>query len=221
MTQGQLSEDAPAARLFPQFGGELYDMLDTEVQGLTDQQLDWNSDRWGWSEWSIRRQVSHMVAFIRNWLLNRWGSQLFPQGTAHLGRLADFPLSPLGSYLDESKFWSLADLLEEIKASMELVQHVLSNETVGSMRSKEVSAPGTSEFWQMAVSAHPVGMRRDPENPELIRLTLETTLRHLYYEYVTHLYNIQRLKRAQGLTAAAQVPSEGYWVLPEWDRSEP
>ena len=37
MTQEQLSEDAPAARLFPQFGPELYDMLVAEVQGLTDQ----------------------------------------------------------------------------------------------------------------------------------------------------------------------------------------
>ena len=56
MTQEQLSEDAPAARLFPQFGGELYDMLGSEVQGLTDQQLDWTSDTWEWSNWSIRRR---------------------------------------------------------------------------------------------------------------------------------------------------------------------
>ena len=221
MTQEQLSEETPASRLFPQFGPELYDMLDSEVKGLTDQQLDWQSDTWEWSNWCIRRQVSHMVTFVRNWLLNRWGDQLFPEGTAHLGRLAEFSLSSAGSYLDESRFWSLTDLMEEIDASLKLAQHVLSGETVGSMRLKEVSVPGTSEFWRMATAAHSVGLQRDPKDPEVIRLTLETTFRHMYFEYITHMYNIQRLKRAQGLSAAAQVPSEGYWVLPDWDRSEP
>ena len=216
MTQEQLSEDTPAARLFPQFGPELYDMLGSEVEGLTDQQLDWHSDRWEWSKWNIRHQVRHMVSFIRNWLLNRWSDQLFPQGTAHLGHLSDFPQG-----LDESRFWSLTDLLEQIDTSMKLAQHVLSSETVGSMRLKEVSVPGANAFWRMAAPAHSVGFQPDPKDPELIRLTLETTFRHLYYEYTTHMYNIQRLKRAQGLSTTAQIPSEGYWVLPDWDRSEP
>ena len=35
------------------------------------------------------------------------------------------------------------------------------------------------------------------------------------------MYNIHRLKRAQGLAATVEIPSEGYWVLPNWDRSEP
>jgi hypothetical protein len=34
------------------------------------------------------------------------------------------------------------------------------------------------------------------------------------------MYNIQRLKRAQGLEAAIDLPFEGYWALPDWDRSE-
>ncbi len=42
-----------------------------------------------------------------------------------------------------------------------------------------------------------------------------------YFEIITHVYNIQRLKRAQGLSPAVEVPKECYWVLPEWDRSEP
>ena len=221
MTQEQLSENTGAVRLFPQFGPELYDMLNSEVKGLTDEQLDWQSDQWEWSKWSIRRQVSHMVTFIRNWLLNRWGDQVFPQGTAHLGRLAEFTPSPAGSYLDESRFWSLSDLMAEIDGSMEVAQQVLASETVGSMRLKEVSVPGTSDFWRMATSAHSVGMQPDSNNPENIRLTLETTFRHMYYEYITHMYNIQRIKRAQGLSATVQIPSEGYWVLPQWDRSEP
>ena len=221
MTQEQLSEDTPAARLFPQFGSGLYDMLDSEVKGLTDQQLDWHSDRWEWSKWSTRRQVSHMVTFIRIWLLKIWGDQLFPQGTAHLVELADFSVSSTGPFLDESRFWSLTDLLEQIDGSMKLAQRVLSSETVGSMRLKEVSVPGASEFWREAAPAHSVGFQPDPNDPELLRLTLETTFRHIYYEYTTHMYNIQRLKRAQGLSTTVHIPSEGYWVLPDWDRSEP
>jgi hypothetical protein len=46
-------------------------------------------------------------------------------------------------------------------------------------------------------------------------------LRHLYFEEVTHLYNVQRLKRAQGLPTVVVVPRVGYWVLDGWDRSEP
>ena len=52
-------------------------------------------------------------------------------------------------------------------------------------------------------------------------LTLEATFRHLYFEIITHLYNIQRLKRAQGLTTRVEIPYEGYWALPDWDRTEP
>jgi hypothetical protein len=221
MTQEQLSEDTPGDRLFPQFGQELYDMLGSEAEGLTDHQLDWQSDDWEWSKWSIRLQVSHMVSFIRNWLLIRWGDQLFPQGTAHLGQLADFPQSSSGPFLDESRSWSLSELMEEIDRAMKLAQHVLSGETVATLRLKEVSVPGTSEFWRMAGAAHSVGFNPDPNDPEKILLTLETTFRHLYYEYTTHMYNIQRLKRAQGLSAATQIPAEGYWVLPHWDQSEP
>jgi hypothetical protein len=46
---------------------------------------------------------------------------------------------------------------------------------------------------------------------------LEGTGRHLYFEALTHLYNIQRLKRAQGLSAGIDLPRVGYYVLPGWD----
>ena len=46
-------------------------------------------------------------------------------------------------------------------------------------------------------------------------------MRHIYFEETTHLYNIQRLKKAQGLTAVVDVPRVGYWVVDGWDRSEP
>ena len=39
-------EAAPAVALFPQFESDLYQMVSNEVQGLTDAQLDFESDRW-------------------------------------------------------------------------------------------------------------------------------------------------------------------------------
>ena len=46
-------------------------------------------------------------------------------------------------------------------------------------------------------------------------------MRNIYFEETTHLYNIQRLKRAQGLATAVEVPRVGYWVVEGWDTSEP
>ena len=220
MTNQPLPDHTPATELFPQFQRDLLLMVSREVAGLTDEQLDWQSDQWEWSQWSTRRQVSHMAAFVQSWLLRRWGEQLFPQGTAYLGPLGEFSPAPPGPWLEESKFWTLPDLLEQVQVSMRLAQHVLEGETVGSMRTKEVSAPGTSDFWELATPAHSTGLRPDPANDGYMLLTLEATFRHLYYEFTTHMYNIQRLKRAQGLTAIVEVPAEGYWVLPQWDKSE-
>jgi hypothetical protein len=57
MAQSQLSDDAPATMLFPQFESALYNMITTEIAGLTEEQLDFESARWKWSEWSIRRNL--------------------------------------------------------------------------------------------------------------------------------------------------------------------
>ena len=51
-------------------------------------------------------------------------------------------------------------------------------------------------------------------------MQLEATMRHIYFEEVTHLFNVQRLKRAQGLQTVSDVPEVGYWTLDGWDRSE-
>jgi hypothetical protein len=52
-------------------------------------------------------------------------------------------------------------------------------------------------------------------------MTLEATLRHIYFEETIHLSNIQRLTRAQGLSTVVGVPRGGYWVVDGGDRSEP
>ena len=70
------------------------------------------------------------------------------------------------------------------------------------------------------IQAHPNGVT-PAEEPDKLVITLEATFRHMYFEETTHLYNIQRLKRAQGLPTVVEVPRVGYWILDDWDRSEP
>ena len=67
--------------------------------------------------------------------------------------------------------------------------------------------------------AHPSGDTQT-DQPGTSLITLEWTMRHIYFEETTHLYNIQRLKRAQGLSTVVEVPEVGYWVIDGWDRSE-
>ena len=73
-------DDTPATSLFPRFREELYGWVTSEIKGLSAEHLDFDSDRWGWSGWSIRRQVSHLASGDYRWFLLRWGPQLFPQG---------------------------------------------------------------------------------------------------------------------------------------------
>ena len=220
MAELELPDDAPATALFPQFESQLYHMISTEVDDLTDTQLDFDSDKWEWSKWSIRRNLSHMAGGQFRWLLLRWGQQLFPEGLPYEEDL-DSLISP-SQYrgLDETHYWELDAILAKLRQSLELSHRVLSKETVGSLRTKEIKTDNTPQ-WQWFSQAHPRGMRADSEDPSQGYITLEATFRHRYFEFTTHLYNIQRLKRAQGLTSKVEIPFVGYWALPGWDRSEP
>ena len=49
MTDEKFPEDRSATALFPQFDAEIYRMISAEVEGLTESQLDFQSERWEWS----------------------------------------------------------------------------------------------------------------------------------------------------------------------------
>jgi hypothetical protein len=220
MVEQQLPDDAPATSLFPQYESDLYQMIAGEVEGLTDQQLDFESDRWEWSKWSIRRNLSHMASGDFRWLVVRWGDQLFPEGPPDIEDLDSIVNSPFDRRLDETRYWAVADILKRLREGLDLSKYILSRETVASIQEKEIPNSRTG-LWTSCSAVHPRGVRPDPNNPDQVFISLEATFRHRYYEYTTHLYNIQRLKRAQGLPSRVQIPFEGYWALPDWDRSEP
>jgi hypothetical protein len=220
MAESDIPNSAPATALLPQFESELYRMISSEVEGLSDEQLDFETDKWEWSKWSIRRNLSHVASGDFRWLLLRWGPLLFPNGLPEIPGLNNIMNSPYDRRLDEVAYWEVASILAVLRRGLELCQSVLAGETVATLRSKELRFDDSGN-WAVFAQAHPRGIRWDTDDPSQVYITLEATLRHRVFEHTTHLYNIQRLKRAQGLTPRVEIPFEGYFALPTWDRSEP
>lgn len=217
MTQQIVPDDAQGNVLFPEYAA-LYDLIAREIEGLTDEQLDFTSGNWAWAEWSIRRQLSHMANVIYGWLVIRWGNILFPQDHPIEGEKG-WTASGFSPRLDETQDWEVSVILHKLRDAMTLAQQVLTGHTVGFLR-HHTYLRGFPAHWHLMIQAHPTGVTPAEEADKLV-MTLEATFRHMYFEELTHLYNIQRLKRAQGLATVVEVPRAGYWVLEGWDRSEP
>ncbi len=125
MAQRELPGNAPATARFPQFQSQIYQMVAAEVSGLTDQQLDFESERWEWSKWSIRRNLSHMASGDVRWLWNRWGAQLFPDGLPDGEELDSLMASPFDRRLDENLYWEPEAILEKLRLGLDLCLRVL------------------------------------------------------------------------------------------------
>ncbi len=214
MTTPRISDNSPGTLSFPEYKG-LYALIVSEVEGLDAAHLDFISDRWSWSGWSIRRQLDHVASIIYRWLLLRWGKTLFP----HDGPLYGFTQPDYDNRIDERPYRELPEIMEKLRHGIDLAQSVLRNHTVGFLRSHTYTYP-TDEYTDVIRRAHPIGLTVSGDGlTELI--TIEATFQHIYFEAITHLYNIQRLKRAQGLATVVNLPRVGYWILEGWDRSEP
>ena len=213
----QTADDAPGSVLFPEYA-TLYDLITPEVDGLSDEQLDFQSDRWEWSKWSVRIQLSHMAALTYRWLAVRWGETLFPDGehgVEDLSVIAD----AADRGLDSSRRLEVGDIMTRLEEGINLAQRVLDGRSVGFLRGHTLFREGqASSGSQITMKAHRSGVTQTAGGSVW---TLEATMRHVYYEEITHLYNIQRLKRAQGLPTVVEVPRVGYWVVEGWDTSEP
>jgi hypothetical protein len=218
VTIREARSDDPGTVLFPEYDG-LYELISREVEGLTEAQLDFSSTQWEWAEWSIRRQVSHMAFACYYWLLVRLGHILFPDGQHGIDDVPGLTASGFDRRLDERRYWELPVLLAQLQGALALVQRVLTERHVGFLRSQTYQRDFPAS-WRLMLQAHPTGLTPSADGQQLT-MTMEALLRHLYFEETTHLYNIQRLKRAQGLPTVVEVPRVGYWVLDGWDRSEP
>ena len=107
---------------------------------------------------------------------------------------------------------------------IEIANRVISENSVEFLRERFIRRDPTPQWLSMS-RAHPWGVtvEETAEKGDMAAgtMSLEATLRHIYFEEITHLYNIQRLKKAQNLRTVVDVPKVGYWTLEDWDRSEP
>ena len=219
----EISNNSLGIELFPEFK-TLYALISSEVNGLDDAQLDFTSEKWGWSEWSIRMQLSHMASLIPRWLVARWGQETFPDGNHGLGNLTPIVDSPSDRRLDDEVFRDIADIMNMLNKCIGVANRVLSEKPVKFLRERSIRRDPTPQWLSMS-RAHPRGVTIEgtPQKGEMAAgtMSLEATFRHIYFEEITHLYNIQRLKKAQGLPSFVDIPKVGYWTLDDWDRSEP
>ena len=206
MAEQSIADSSPGSALFPEYE-TLYDLIAAEVQGLTEVELDFVSDRWEWSKWSIRHQLSHMASVIYRWMLIRWVDTLFPDGGHGVQDIRGLAQSEFDRRMDENQYWDLPVILEQLRDGIGLVRRVLADRDVAFLRNHTVQTDLSSES-DLVIKAHPTGYTVSRETEKVI-WNLEATMRHVYFEEITHLYNIQRLKRAQSIPATVDLPRVG------------
>lgn len=217
MIDDVITESSPGSDLFPEYD-TLYDLISNEVVGLSDQQLDFRSEQWSWADWSIRVQLSHMASLIYRWVVIRWGDTLFPDGSHGIDNLDLIANSDFDRRMDDNVYHDVSDILKKLEEGIDLVQRILSERNVGFLRSHTL-VQDQSPQWALMIKAHPTGITPCRE-PDKGLMQLEASLRHIYFEEITHLFNIQRLKRAQGVNIKSNLPQVGYWTIDGWDISE-
>ena len=207
-----------ARPLFPLFETYL-SMVLQEVEGMGEKETDWISPYWGWSGWSIKDNLSHVASHLFRWYILRWGSQLFPHGLP-FARDIHYLAGLESRRLDRIKWGTMEKILCKLEQSLELIKHILDRESPSSIFTKTIIQGNPGSYGRIA-GRYPGTQYKDPEVPKLWHLTLAGTLHHSEGELVTHLFNVQRLKLAQGLQATTDLPNIGYWTLPDWDKSMP
>ncbi len=217
MTNQPITDESPGSALFPEFD-TLYELIANEVEGLTDEHLDWTSEEYGWAEWSIRMQLSHMASLIYRWLILRWGDVTFPNGEHGVEDVEGLAASPFDRRMDETKYYELPVILTKLQEGVDLARRVLGERNVGFLRAHSVTVT-LNESWGLMIKAHPTAVT-PTEDSSTVTMLMEGSIRHVYFEEITHLFNIQRLKRAQGLPTVSELPKVGYWILDGWDTSE-
>ena len=196
----------------------LYKLIEEEVKNLKSNQLDWTSSKFDWSEWSIRRQIGHMTSLLYRWMFIRCGELLDPNKDHDIDNLEALAMSNYDRSVDENIFADFNLLLSKLREGIGLASKILENHPVHYMKNETVEY-NLGPHWSIMIKAHPTGFNFS-QDPSQGKMSLEAVFRHMYFEEITHLYNIQRLKRAQNLPTISNIPKVGYWILEEWDRSE-
>ena len=215
------SAKSPLLRtLFPSYW-RVDSLIRDEVVELSDEVLDWTSDRWGWSLWSIRQQTSHMVSVPLRWLIGMWGDQIFgdewPVSQEHYDSLNS---KEFDRRLDDRVFWEIEDILGALDEVIGISRQVLVDTTIARARSIRVERR-VHEQWKLMRTVHPDGVSENPETGEMSVMDLVATFRHIQNEFYTHLFNVQRAKVALGIEPIVKLPDAGYHTASDWDSEVP
>jgi hypothetical protein len=206
--------------LFPDYW-RIDSLVRAEVIELSDEVLDWTSDRWGWSGWSIRQQASHMASVPLRWVIGRWGDQLFGDDLPMSNeRFAAFDSSKFDRRLDDSVYWKIEDILGAMDEAIGISRRVLIDTSIEKARSMVVYRTPT-EQWELMRTVHPDGISANPETGKMTGMDLVATFRHILNEFYTHLFNVQRAKIALGIEPIVKLPDAGYHTAAGWDSDLP
>jgi len=196
--------------------------IETEIAGLTDDQLDFDDlspeNEWMW--WSIRRQVSHIAWDSLVFTSRRCSSLLWPDGEVPSPIVWEDHLMgkeppPWDRVLNEDLFWQVPDLIAKVEVGIGWLERVVSEQSIEALRADVKSVRGTP-FWAYAITTLPRGAGPDPHRVGYLQYALEASLWMVFYEMLTHIRTIQRLKLHQGLDLAQDLPRVGYLRLPHY-----
>ena len=206
--------------LFPDYW-RVDSLIRAEVVELSNQVLDWTSDRWGWSSWSIRQQTSHMASVPLRWLIGMWGDQIFEDGwPVTQERYDSLNSQEYDRRLDDRLFPEIKDILSALDEVIGISRQVLLDTTIERARSITVQRR-VHEQWELMRTVHPDGVSENPETGEMSVMDLVATFRHIQNEFYTHLFNVQRTKIALGIEPIVKLPDGGYHMADGWDSEVP
>jgi hypothetical protein len=220
MSQDFANKSPQLRTLFPDYW-RIDSLVRGEVVELPNNVLDWTSERWDWSGWSIRQQASHMASVPLRWMISRWGDQLFgDKRPISAERYATFDSQEHDRRFDDRIHWEVEDILGALDEAIEVCRKVLTETTVEQARSMKVVRQMTGQ-WELMRQAHPDGISLNSETGEMTIMDLVATFRHIQFEFYTHLYNVQRAKMALGINPIVKLPDAGYHTIEGWDSARP
>lgn len=215
----EMPED-PAVGAMPHYPS-LVEWVKAEVDGLSPAQLDFDdlSPEREWMWWSIRRQVSHIAWDALVFTRRRCADLLWPDGDIpspidwddhRLG-----PNSRWDRVLDEERYWELPTIFDRWQIGIDWLSTVVAEQPIDRLRNTTETVHGTP-FWSYVITTLPRGAAHNPDDPRMIDYDLEGSLWMVFYEQLSHIRTIQRLKLHQGLTTAVELPRVGYLRLPHY-----
>ena len=212
--------------VFPEYRN-LSNLFREETNGLSQELCEWKLLEKSWGAWSIKEQISHTAWIPYLFFLEFWPPVLYPDSLPRDKSLAD--TGGADRMLDPARFPGMSDALAALDDACALCREVLSKETLGTLREKELPRKYSPDrrwangervmdyFQNLVLPAHESGFRKNETDPYVYCQTLECTFRHIIWESNVHLITIQEFKRFKGLPVRSNVPRDGYAAMLTWE----